>query len=161
MRPPFLQLGGEDKFADYQTEFNKLIPSIVIDVLGNEVYIARERCHHICFKEEEEGASRDQWEQERAERIPFIKAALERPKFICLGERRSWVYLYEVERDVENGLEPELFCVIVDYKNAKPGIPGRVRLLTGYRIYNQKWTAFKQNHLQIYPHKPLKPKKKK
>ncbi|MCW3100758.1 MAG: hypothetical protein JWL77_6376 [Chthonomonadaceae bacterium] len=168
MRPPFLKLGGEDNFADYQTEFHRLLPSGLIDFLGNQVNFPPGSCHHICYKQSDVRSSsspRDQWRQDRAERIPWIKVALQKPTFICEGSRPMWVYLVEIEQDRGNNLVPELFCVVVDARDVEPETPGTVYFVTGYTISFREWNDKKKNGRWIHPppkpYKPGKIKKKK
>ena len=167
MRPSFLQLGGEDKFAEYQSEFDRLLPSGFMDVLGNCVIFSRDRCHHICYKSTNtkwNKGIRDQCRQDRAERIPWIKAALETPKFIRISTGQIWAYLLEVKGEAQNNLSPELFAVFVNAEKATPENPGEVYFVTGYAVTIREWDEFKKNRPWIYPKnepKPLKPKKKK
>ncbi len=142
MRPPLLALGGEENFTDYQNEFDKLLPSGLSDILGNQVIFDRDRCHHICFKPEDKQwnkGPRDQWRQDRAERIPWIKAALEKPNFIRISTGKIWAYLLEVKEDKQNNLSPELFVAIVNSNEVKPGNPGQVHFITAYTINFKQW----------------------
>lgn len=167
MRPPFLKRGGENNFSDYQKEFDALLPSGLTDVLGNNVIFRQDRCHHICYKSEDvrwNKGPRDQWRQDRAERIPWIKAALQTPKFIRISTGTTWAYLLDIAGDRENDLSPELFAVFVEASEVTPDTPGEVYFLTGYVINIREWEDFKKNKPWVYPKeepKSLKPKKKK
>lgn len=154
MRPPFLLSGGEENFNAYQTEFDALFCSGFNDILGNEVIFSQNRCHHICYKSEDKKwnkGRRDQWIQARAERIPWIYAALKTPDFIRISYGEIWAYLLAVEQDRENNLPPELFVAIVNSNGVKPNRPGTVYFMTGYTITFKQWNEFKKNHPWIYP----------
>ena len=164
MRPPFLQLGDSANFAAYQDEFDKRYREGVTDVLGNLVVFDKDRCHHVCFKSEDtvhNKGPRSAWSQERAERIAWIKTALETPKYIRCSPTGNWVYMIEVEADQQNNLNQELFIVIVTAGTKRR--PANIFFRTAYSISGQQWSNFKKTE-QIYnavAPPPLKPKKRK
>lgn len=166
MRPPFLSYRDEEDFAAIQAEFDCLLPSGLVDVLGNSVIFGRDRCHHVCYKPEDRRwnkGPRDQWRPDRAERIPWIREALMNPNYIRVSTGLLWVYLLEVKEDRANNLGPELFATIVNSNGVQPAIPGTVHFITGYTISYQEWNEFKRNRPWIYPSevpKPAKSKKK-
>ena len=163
MRPPLLALGDETHFADYQKQFDDLLPSGFIDVLGNRVVFNRDRCAHICYKPENKRwntGPRDQWEQDRAERIPWIPAALQAPKYIraTTENGKMWAYMLEVPADTQSDLKPELYAAIVDAGQVDPDRTGAVWFVTAYTITNAEWQEWKRNRPWIYP-SPAPPKK--
>ena len=76
-----------------------------------------------------------------------------------------WVYLLEIAQDRQNKLLPELFCVVVDARDVKPGMPSTVYFVTGYTISFREWNDKKKNGKWIHPpprpYKTDKIKKKK
>src|ERR1700691_5014502 len=138
MRPPLVQLGGSENFAAYQAMFDQLYhTSPTVDVLGNVVIFNRDRCEHVCFKSSDRvwnKGQRDNWSQERAERIAWIRLALETPNFIRETPTGSWVYLREIPADRENNLAPELYAAVVDATEHKHSKAKQVYFLTAFRI---------------------------
>ena len=166
MRPPLLQFGGEDKFADYQAEFDRLFPEgRMIDVLGNEVIFTRDRCEHVCFKSDDAVWNRGQrnvWSPERAERILWIAEVIANPDFIRIDRLGIWAYMSQMERDKVNNLPGELYAVTMQVDSVKPGKPGKVYFLTAHPITVARWDRWKVNKPWVYPpDEPEPPKSKK
>src|SRR5438128_2282104 len=134
-RPPMLRLGGEEAFGAYQREFDRLYcSSPLTDVLGHRVQFPPQACRHVCFKPVEEDPysrlPRQDWAQERAERIPWIGAALAAPGTevrpnIQRPDRYS--YILVVEADLTAGWPQEYFGVVTE-----PVGPGTVEFVTAF-----------------------------
>src|SRR3954453_8330984 len=121
-RLPLLRLGGEEAFEAYRIEFDRLYRSSPVrDVLGRLVHFPPQACRHVCFKPAEEDPysrlPRETWSQDRAERIPWILAALADPGTevrpnIQRPDRYS--YILVVEADPTAGWPQEYFGVVAE-----------------------------------------------
>ena len=112
MRPPLLNLRGEEDKALYQAEFDRLYHADpVYDVLGNKVLFRSDRLEHVCLKSSDEvwnKGPREQWSQERAERIRWILPTLTSPYEVRPdvqlkpGEKtKTRIYLLRMDADPE------------------------------------------------------------
>lgn len=154
-RPPLLKLGGEEAFKAYEYEFNRMYRyGFVTDVLGNEVVFERSACWHVCFEPKEKDQysrrRRNVWSQERAERVPWIMAALAdsgtevRPNDQDPDNRLN--YLLDVDADPENGWEREFFCVVAEKTEANT-----VAFITGFPINQKYWAKCRQAGRALHP----------
>jgi hypothetical protein len=160
-RLPLLQLGGEEAFAAYQAEFDRLYRSgPVTDVLGNRIAFPPYACRHICFKPEEEDPygrrPRAAWAQERAERIPWIHVALTDPGTEVRPSHQvegRLAYLLLMEADPAAGYGPQYYGVFVEAIS-----PGQVTFLTAYLLDASTWAKARRGGRRLYP--PPEPPKK-
>lgn len=156
MRTRLLQLpNGEKDFAICKTEFAALFPSgATTDVLNNKITFEPDACHHVCYKPEDKRRNkgpRTEWEQERAERLLWIKDALTAPKHIRFAPGEYWAYLLEVPGDRENNLSPELYVVIAEPRGATPRSRGALQFKTGHPTTKKEWDDYKKTRPWIYP----------
>lgn len=154
-RPLLLKLGAEPNFSLYEREFFRLYRfGFVTDVLGNQVVFERSACWHVCFEPKEKDQysrrRRNVWSQERAERIPWIMAALSdrgtevRPNDQDPDNRLN--YLLDVDADPENGWEREYFCVVAE----KTG-PNTVAFITAFPVDQKYWAKCRRAGRKLYP----------
>ena len=155
--PPLCQLGGEETFPQYQARFDQLYPTPVIDVLGRSVRFENESCHHVCFErpagQKFAKVPRDQWRQECADRIEWIKHALTAPYEIRPGNRPGYdVYLVSWEVWSTVGRARDRFLVSAEVEG-----PAMVRFVTAYAANLDTWNKARDIGPCRYP--PPKPKK--
>ena len=154
-RPPLLQLGGEERFANYERHFNQSYRfDLITDVLGNQVVFERNACWHVCFEPKEKDhynrRKRNAWSQMRAEHIPWIMAALTdentevRPNDQDPDHRLN--YLLDVEADPASGLGREYFCVVVEKTEAS-----KVAFITAFPIDQKYWAKCRRAGRALYP----------
>lgn len=143
-RPLLLQLGGEESFRQYKQQFHQMYQaSEVIDVLNNRVEFAESACHHVCFKGDEEDrysrSRRENWSQERAERIGWIKVALTGVTTEVRPDRAIYNrlnYLLIVDADPERQLPQEFYCVVAERIDART-----VTFITAFPLDHQGWAG--------------------
>ena len=135
-RPPLLCLGGEEAFAAYKAEFDRLYRAgPVLDVLGQLVLFRSEDCRHVCYKEHRDDVyktgPRGVWKQARAERIPWIYSALTDPRTEVRTDReRAGDLLYLC---IFDGEPQEPYCVAVHKSGKSEGF-----FMSAYPVSNQK-----------------------
>lgn len=163
-RPPLLELGGEEAFREYEKEFGRLYQhQRVYDILGKAVEFPGSSCWHVCFKRDESDRSarrnRDIWSQERANRIPWILAALNDPKTEVRPNDKDPInrlnYLFVVDAEPLNNLPTEYFIVVTERISRTT-----VRFTTAYPITLQEWRGYKKSGAALYPLKVGHKKKK-
>jgi hypothetical protein len=158
-RPPMLRLGGEEAFANYQREFDRLYRSgPVKDVFGRLVVFPPDACEHVCFKDQREDRYRRAprvWTPERAERIPWILAALTAPEEVRPSHQTDGhqAFLLLVEGDPAAGTAWERFGVY-----AEPIAAGRAAFVTAFPMDRWYWDAARLKGPRLYP--PPKPKRR-
>jgi hypothetical protein len=157
-RPSLLQLGGEEAFAAYEAEFDRLYRSgPITDVLGNRVQFERNpvdrnrnACWHACTQEQE-GSLRGQriWVQARAERITWILPTLTdpgtevRPNF----QRPDTIaYAAIIEAEPAQGWPQGYFFVVT-----APHEPGQVRFVTAFPTTHDYWVRWRRGGRRPYP----------
>lgn len=161
-RPPLLQLGGEESFRRYRREFQRLYQSEVspiTDVLGNLVLFPEHSCRHVCFKgdvgDRYSRSRRENWSQERAERIGWIQFALcdlrteVRPNDHDPDNRLNYIFI--AEADPPNGLEQEYFVVVAERSDRVT-----MTFITAYAIDHAAWRKYRQAGAALYPQKKKK-----
>jgi hypothetical protein len=157
-----LTLGGEAVFPAYQAEFDRLYRSgPVRDILGQLVEFPADACEHICFKGQEDdpyGKLSRIWSQERAERIPWILAALSdpetevRPNF---RHRDRFSYILIVEAEPARSLPREFYGVVT-----RPLDGGRVEFVTAFPFQFEYWKQMRDGGAPLYPIRARKEKSK-
>lgn len=161
-RPPLLELGGEEAFRDYEKEFGRPYQNQrIVNILGKIVEFPGSSCWHVCFKRDETDRSarrrRDIWSQERANRIPWILAALTDPKTEVRPNDKDLInrlnYLLVVDAEPLNGLPTEYYIVVTERINKTT-----VRFITAYQITLQEWRGYKKAGAALYPIKEKKDK---
>ena len=154
-RPPLLQLGGEEAFAEYEKEFaSRYHRQFVRDVLGNRILFRPHMCRHVCFKSTEANrykqGQREIWVQERAEHIPWILAALADPGTETFPNDQDPYnrvnYLLEVEADAAKGLNREFFCVVTEWVDDTAA-----SFITGFPVDRNYWLKCRRVSGQLYP----------
>jgi hypothetical protein len=166
MRPPFLNLRGEEDAALYQAEFDLLYHTeAVYDVLGNKVLFEPNRCEHVCLKSSDEiwnKGPREQWSQERAERIRWILATLCNPYEIRPdvqlkpGDKtKTRIYLLRMEADLELQMPQEYYCVYTTVEAKR-----LVRFQTAFPITREKWNNLRKQGPCYYPKSEKQTKEK-
>jgi hypothetical protein len=149
MRPPLAKLGGQDQFSAYQTRFNELYADQeIVDPLGNVVSFGPTDCLHICYH----GTSRfwgqaDYWDQERAERIEWIRRAITTPNKIhpdkdYPARRKYLLYLPPDDSTQEN----EFFNVLVEAVRKNKFV-----FITAYNISQMTYRAYCNVPPCLYP----------
>ena len=149
MRPPLAQLGGHEKFAIYQARFSELYADQQIaDPLGNSVSFGPNDCLHVCYH----GTSRfwgnaDHWDQERAERIEWIRLAITAPNKIhpdkdYPSRRKYLLYLPPDDMTQEN----EFFNVLVEATGKN-----KFAFVTAYNISQMTYRAYCNVPPCLYP----------
>ena len=158
-RPPLLALDGEEAFAAYQAEFERLYcTQEVRDILGRRVVFPPEACAHVCFKDQRDDRYRKLsrvWTPERAARIPWILAALLTPQEVRPSHQTEGhqAFLLLVEGDPATGTAWERFGVYVE-----PTVPGRVLFVTAFPMDRWYWDDARLKGPRLYP--PPKPRRK-
>ncbi len=158
-RPPLLRLGGEEAFAAYRREFDRLYGlGPVTDVLGRRVLFPPDACAHVCFKDQRQDRYRKLprvWTPERAERIPWILPALTTPDEVRPSHQTAvhQAFLLLVEADPAVGTTWERFGVYVEPAGAQ-----RVRFVTAFPMDRSYWDAARLKGPRLYP--PPKPKRR-
>ncbi len=157
MRPPLLNLRGEEDVALCQDEFDRLYHTEAIyDVLGKKVLFGDDRCKHVCLKSNDEvwnKGPREQWSQERAERIRWILPTLCNPYEVRPdiqlrpGDKtKTRIYLLRMDADPETGAPQEFYCVYTLVENK-----GSVSFQTAYPITREKWNSLRKKGPCFYP----------
>jgi hypothetical protein len=154
-RPPLLQLGGSEAFAEYEREFKLMYQNqFVNDILGNRILFRGHMCRHVCFKSTEENrykqGQREVWIQERAEHIPWIIAVLTDPGTEMFPNDQDPYnrvnYLLEVAADPANRLKREFFCVVAEWIDDKSA-----SFITGFPIEREYWLKCRRVAGRMYP----------
>jgi hypothetical protein len=169
-RPPLLTLGGEDQFAAYQAEFDRLYhdPANPVAAIRDPsvefvpVEFAPDACRHVCYEGPEGdpyGKRPRIWSQKRAERIGWILLALTdpatevRPDF---QDPRRISYTLIIEADPAQGLPREFYGVITRL------LPGnREEFVTGFAFDFAYWRKLRNGGAPLYPLRPRKAKTRK
>jgi len=149
MRPPLLKLGGPDKFAAYQAEFNRMYSGQhIVDPLGNTVSFGPTDCLHVCYG----GESRfwgdpSHWKQRRAERIGAIGPAITAPNKMhpdkdYLKRRKYLLYLPPDDDTQEN----EFFNVLVEATGKQS-----LAFITAYDIDQMTYRTYCNVPPRLYP----------
>ena len=155
IRPPLLQLGGREAFAEYVSEFALYYPNRLIhDVLGNLILFRPHMCRHVCFKPTNENrykqGLREIWVQERAEHIPWIRAALSDPATEMFPNDQDPYnrvnYLLSVDADTLNDLSREFFCVVAEWVDDTTA-----SFITGFPVDRNYWLKCRRVPGRIYP----------
>lgn len=148
-----LELDGEDQADDYIKEFHRLHPSgEIIDVLGRRVLFRPADARHVCYMTAQDSynaGKRAVWSLERAQRIPWIRFALEQPFEIRPNKvDNRYTYLTRVCQKSEG--EEEYYCVIVECspENKAEKI---AYFVTAYNIQLSDWDNYRKEGIQIYP----------
>ncbi len=161
-RPALLKLGGEERYADYESEFDRLLRrSPVQDALGRLVEFPPHACQHVCFKPQNADrygrAARDVWDPHRAERIPWILPVIQSPDDVRPSQqgpdRECWLALVR-----PSGLEDavdERFVVCLQAVSST-----EATFLTAFPIERAYWDAVRRGGPAIYPAQDRRSKKR-
>ena len=153
-RPPLLDLGGEESFAAYQAEFDRVYRNAeVVDVLGQRVLFRQSACWHVCFKPHDDSgystAARSIWSPERALRLLWILPALTDPGTevrpnVSVAMRLS--YLLIVSSVPDQYLPQEYYVAITE-----PGAAGTATFVTAFPIDRDYWQRCRKAGRRLYP----------
>jgi len=160
MRPPLLNLRGEEDLPLCQQEFDLLYHAEpVYDVLGNKVLFEPDRCEHVCLKSSDgvwNKGPREQWSQERAERIRWILPTLCTPYEVRPDVQlrsgdttKTRVYLLRIDADPDNQMPQEYYCVYATKEGRR-----LVRFQTAYPITREKWNNVRKIGPCFFPAAP-------
>lgn len=154
--PPLLALGGEEAFAAYQREFDRLYRSEPLrDPLGRLVLFHPDDAAHVCFKDQPGDTRRERpriWSPERAARIPWIETALTTPDAIHPSHTMAGRHAYLVEGNLEltTGSIWQRFIVYVEPESARRA--QRVRFITAFPPDTVNyWQNVKNKAPRLYP----------
>lgn len=155
--PSLLRLGGESQFGRYQAEFDALYHERrIVDPKGRRVSFPPDACRHVCFKDQKEDRYRRLprvWDQDRAERIPWIEAALTTPQEIRWSHQdpENQGYLLLIRREPDTGGAWERYGAYVEPLSAE-----EVRFITAYPM--QQWYWDNARWLNLPPGTVIRPR---
>jgi hypothetical protein len=146
--PPLLKFGSEEAADDYRSVFDSLFyppAQPIVDPRGWTIEFEEDYASHVCFAEERfdkrrkrsegEARTRDHWEQERAEHILWIYAALTAPVRIVLNNQQPGNHAYLLGYPKNNLARPTQRF----YASVKPLSNHRGLFRTAYPITQQRW----------------------
>lgn len=153
--PELLRFGGEEAFERYRAVFDRLYYSTkpIVDPREWAVVLKPDYCRHICIREERfdkrrkrtegEERVREEWDQARAEYIPWILTALRAPCFIVRNNQQpgNQVYLFGDPRGAHRPRRRY-------YVSVTPAGRRRAVLKTAYPISQEQW----DKALRAHPH---------
>ena len=157
MRPLLLKYGGHVNFAAYENHFaQEYLQSPILDqcgytiIFGDPIYNLGKDCSHICYGGTAGHWGKvEHWNQERAERILWIKAALTSVENVHIHQdsthpdRRRYLLRIPATQ-IE---DEEFFCVIVHIeKKRKIGY-----FITAYPITQNRWKEYRNVSPRYYP----------
>jgi hypothetical protein len=145
--PELLKLGGEEAMAAYTEAFQSLILARmpIIDPRKLEIVFDDDACRHVCIREERfdkrrkrheaEDRIREEWDQARAEHIPWIWLALTDPSEIVRNTKVDGNEVYLLGFPRKDPIRPSSRY----YVSVKPIQGGKRLFKTAYPIQQKEW----------------------